>query len=394
MNPAVLFSLAAAGWWSCSTAVLLLSAIAALLHPLRRRKAESGKRFPPLSVVVPVKDIHAGFAEAQRSLFSQDYEPFEFLIAAQNTTSPALAAIGKLRHHDMTLRLVISDCETAASPKLNNLWPAICRAQNDLVLTKDSNIVLHRGDLAAFVGALGPRVGLVSAIPIARQLRSFPAWIEASIINCYHARVLMLGDAVGLGFGLGKIMLFRRSDLMRAGGFDSLKWAVGEDMALARAMRQSGLRTILAGRVCDQVLGARSMRDVWQRQRRWMTIWRVQLPAAFVADLLGSAFPTALAGAAAAPLINVSPAAVFAATFAGWFAIESLVSLAKRWPISFWSPLALLAREFLTPVLWLCALITREVRWAGATYHVRDHKMPPSLQLSADTDAYARGSAK
>jgi ceramide glucosyltransferase len=387
-------SFAAAGWWSCSTAILLLSALAALVHPVRRQKTELRKDFPPLSVIVPVKDLHAGFAEAQRSLFSPDCPPLEILIAAHNGEAPALSAIREMQIDDAAPRIVISDCTAAASPKLNNLWPAICQSENDLVLTKDSNVVLHSGDIAAFLEAMDPHVGLVSAIPIATQPLSFPAWIEASIINGYHARVLMLGDAIGLGFGLGKIMLFRRSDLMRAGGFDCLKWAVGEDMALARAMQQLGLRTVLAGRVCHQTLGHRSLRDVWQRQLRWMTIWRVQLPAAFVVDLLGSALPTGLAGAVAAPLIGSSPAAMFAGTFAGWFAIEFLVSAARGWPISLWSPVAFLARELLTPMLWFCALVTREVRWAGATYRVHGRKTPAPSHHSADSAAYARGRMK
>ena len=386
-------SLAAATWWLCSAAVLSLSFFAALLHPLRRRRSRPANKHAPLTAIVPVKDVHDGFAEAQRSLLDQNYERLEILVAVADPLAPALPILRET-YGRLPPRIVISDCTDAASPKLSNLWPAISQAENDLILTKDSNIVLQPGDIAAFFECLGPDVGLVSAIPIARQLRTFPAWIEASIINSYHARVLMLGDAAGLGFGLGKIMLFRRSDLMRAGGFECLKWAVGEDMALARAMRQLGLCTVLADRVCDQTLGRRTLRDVWQRQRRWMTIWRVQLPAAFVADLLGSAFPTALAGAVAAHLVGLSPAAVFAATLIAWCGIESLLCAAKGWPVSFQSPLAFLARELLTPALWLSALMTSDVRWAGATYRVRARGVPPFPEFSTERNGLARGRAE
>ena len=389
----MLVSLAAAAWWLCSTAVLLLSFAAALLYPVRRSRPafESGQ--PPLTAIVPVKDLHTGFAEAQRSLLSQDYNGLEILVATADVGSPAVTALREIQE-PVTPRIVVSDCWAADSPKLNTLWPAICQAENDIVLTKDSNIVLRPGDIAEFVKCLGPAVGLVSAIPIARQLLTFPAWIEASIINCYHARVLMLGDAAGLGFGLGKIMLFRRSDLARAGGLDCLKWAVGEDMALARAMRLLGLRTVLADRPCDQTLGRRSFVDIWQRQLRWMTIWRVQLPAVFVVDLLGSGLPTAFAGAVAAHLIGISPAAVFAATLGGWCAIESILCATKGWPVSFWSPLAFLARELLTPALWFRALVSNKVRWAGTNYRVRGNKRPQALEFSSKRSVLARESAE
>src|SRR5205814_7588790 len=103
--------------------------------------------------------------------------------------------------------------------------------------------------------------------------------------------------------------------------------------AIARVMRQSGLRTVLARRVCHQTLGRRSLRDVWQRQLRWMTIWRVQLPAAFLADFLGSTIPTGIAGAAAAPFIGLSPAAAFAGSMVAWFGIEFILCVAKGWPV-------------------------------------------------------------
>jgi ceramide glucosyltransferase len=189
-------------------------------------------------------------------------------------------------------------------------------------------------------------------------------------------------------------MLFRRSDLARAGGFDCLKWAVGEDMALARAMRGLGLRTVLADRLCDQTLGRRSFVDVWQRQLRWMTIWRVQLPAVFVADLLGSALPTAFAGALAALLTGISPAAVFVGTLVGWCGIESALCAAKGWPLSFWSPFAFLARELLTPALWVRALLSNEVRWAGTNYRVHGNKRSQAPKFSPKRTALARERAE
>ena len=391
MSLALLLSLAAAAWWFCSIAVLLLSFAATMVHRVRpQRASENG--LPPVSAIVPVKDAHAGFAEAQRSLFSQNYAGLETLVAVADAHSPALEAVRDLGPPPP--RVVASDCTGAASPKLNNLWPAICQGQNDLVVTKDSNIVLGPGDIEAFVGHLESDVGLVSVIPVARQPLSFPAWIEASIVNGYHARVLMLGRAVGLGFGLGKIMLFRRSDLARAGGFDRLKWAVGEDMALARAMRGLGLRTILADRECDHPLGYRSLADVWQRQLRWMTIWRVQLPAAFVFDLLGSALPTACAGAVAAHLAGLAPTSVFVATLVGWCALESILCAARAWPVSFLSPLAFLARELLTPLLWFGALMNNEVRWAGANYRVRTHEGARTVELLSEPSVFARGKAE
>ena len=368
MNPVVFLATPVAIWWACSVAVLVLSFAASLAHPLRARRARNSGECPPLSALVPIKMLHANFEEAQRSLFAQDYPGLEIIISAAEGDSPAICAARKIQREfpQVSSRLLQSHCNRAASPKLSTLWPAICEARNDVILTKDSNLRLEPHELTNLVVHLRPGTGLVSTISIATDPRSFPAWIETSIINCYHARLLMLGDAAGLGFGLGKVMLFRRSDLMRAGGFDRLAWALGEDMALSQAMASLGLRTVLAPSVSHQPLGARHFSDFWQRQLRWTIVWRVQLPAAFVGDILGSAIPTAAAGAMAAKFLGFDGLAVAAGTLALWFVLETVLCAAKGWPLSLWSLPAFLAREMLTPIIWLRAWSTRNVTWAGA----------------------------
>jgi ceramide glucosyltransferase len=390
LNPGTFLATLAAIWWACSVGVLVLSFGASLAHPLRPRRSRSNCEYPPLSALVPVKTLHAEFEAAQRSLFAQDYPNLEIIISTAETDSPAIRAAQIIRSEfpQISSRLLQSHCDRAASPKLNTLWTAILEARNDVILLKDSNLRLEPHQLADLVCHLEPDTGLVSTISIATDPRSLPAWIEASIINCYHARVLMLADAARLGFGLGKIMLFRRSDLMRAGGLERLTWALGEDMALAQMLVSLGRRTVLAACVSHQPLGARSFSDYWQRQLRWMIIWRVQLPAAFVGDILGSALPTAVAGAIAAKFFGLSGAAVAGGTLAVWFALEAILCAAKGWPLSLWSFPAFLIREALTPVLWLRAWTTRDVIWAGATCRAG------RSSWSAASTAAVRGSGK
>jgi ceramide glucosyltransferase len=390
-----ILSMAAAMWWTSSVAVLLLSFAASLAHSPRRRKP-GGDECPLLTAIVPVKALHADFEGAQRSLFLEDYPGLEIIIAAREDDTPALRLVERIRQDfpRVASRLVRSRCDSAASPKLNTLWPAIGSAGTDLILTKDSNLHLDPGELADIVGCLGPDTGLVSTISIATNPGSFAAWIEASIINCYHARVLMLADAAGLGFGLGKVMLFRKSDLARAGGFDCLAWALGEDMALARAVTSLGLRTVMAPRVSRQPLGARKFREFWERQLRWMVVWRVQLPAAFLGDILGSAFPTAAAGAMAAGLFGLTPGPVAILTISAWFILEAALCAAKGWPLSLWSPLAFVARELVTPVLWLRACSTRDVSWAGAVYRAGRKPHICALATAQTARAVARNRDK
>lgn len=359
---------AALAWWLCALGLLALSFVAALVFPWSLRRQPAGAPTPRLTAIVPVKAVDPGFDAAQASLLQQDYPEFETIIASRESASPALSAARSVlaRFGERPSRVIVAASDKAASPKLDNLWAPIEQARHDLVFTKDSNVRLSPGDLEGFVRCMGPGVGLVSAMTVLVEPRSPAAWVEASAINGHYARLLFLGRALGLGFGLGKIMLFRRSDLDRAGGLAGIAWALGEDSALSAALIAQGLRTVLAERLTYQEAGDRSWRDLWNRLLRWKLIWRTQLPAAFVGSLVSSALLASGAAALAAPLLGASPLALAGATLAGWFTLESLMCAIKGWPLSLRSPLAFLTREVLDLLVWARALTTSEVAWAGA----------------------------
>ena len=120
---------------------------------------------------------------------------------------------------------------------------------------KDANAVLEPDDLAQHMRQLTEKVGLVCAIPYGAKAENIGAHIEASIPNGPHARMLYLASAFGHGFGVGKIMLFRRGDFLRAGGFRAISYTVGEDNAMAKAMARIGSRTVFSHRAVRQELG-------------------------------------------------------------------------------------------------------------------------------------------
>jgi ceramide glucosyltransferase len=166
-------------------------------------------------------------------------------------------------------------------------------------------------------------------------------------------------------------MVFRRSDLELAGGLERVAWALGEDAALSDALAGIGLRTTLTDRVTRQSLARRSWTEVWNRQLRWRLIWRTQAPAVFVAAPLGSALLTAVAGAIGAPIFGYAPITAAFETFGAWFCVETILCLVNGWPTSLWSPIAFVGKEILDLAVWLKALTTTDVAWAGAVYHAR-----------------------
>lgn len=369
---AALFSIAGAIWWCASVALFSVSLVCGLLQPfVQRRRATRAER-PPVSAIIPIKSLDPGFEIAQGSMFAQDYPDYEILISAAEKESPALEAARSVAraHPARACRIVHSAAKAAVSPKLNNLAAPLAEARHDFVFTKDSNMTLEPCALAAFTRNFAEGVGLVVAVPVAVRPESFAGRIEACLING-HARLLLSASVLGLGFGVGKVMLFRRSDLAKAGGVDAMGHTLAEDTAISMGLARLGLRTVFSDRPVNQEIGARSLREIYERQVRWSVIRRANEHFSFPLEPLASPLPAALAGALAAPLAGLPAWLGFCATLLGWFCGETLFAILKRWEISAWSPLAFLGREILSLIAWLRAWTTHDVVWGTGRFDAR-----------------------
>lgn len=369
---AAFFSLVGAVWLALAAILLIASFCCGLLQPRLQRRLAGRRTQPAVSVIAPIKCLDPGFARAQVSIFTQAYPDYEILISAAEKTSPALEAAQKVAgaFPARPCRILCSDGKAAVSPKLNNLAAPLAQAQHDFVFTKDSNITLAPSTVAAFMQNFTEGVGLVVAVPVAVRPESLAGRIEAWLING-HARLLLTVSCLGFGFGVGKAMLFRRSDLAAAGGFEAMSHMLAEDTALSKALARRGLKTVFAHRTVEQEIGARSFREIYERQVRWCVIRRTNERFSYPLEPLYSPLPAALAGALAAPLADASAAQMFSAVLIAWFCIEAGFAALKGWEVSLWSPLAFLGREILSLAAWLRAWTTYDVVWAQGRFDAR-----------------------
>ncbi|WP_442754853.1 glycosyltransferase [Methylocystis sp. JAN1] len=374
----VALSWVAAIYWTVAIALLVVSVAATILQPRIAERRARRRDQPPVSVVLPVKLLEEGFERTQESALAQTYPRFDVTASAVDADCPAARKMRELfaRHPEVPSRLLASTARFAASPKVDNLYAPFMQAENDVILMKDANVLLEPGALAEHLRQLNDDVGLVCAIPYCAGLENFAAHVEAGIINGPHARMLFLASCLGQGHGVGKIMLFRRSDFLRAGGFDAISHTVGEDNALAKAMRRIGQRPVFSHRPVRQELGARSFRDVYQRQLRWSVIRRNDELLSFLAEPICQAFPSVVAGALAAPVAGMTPFWGGAATLSLWFALETLLSMAKGWQLSYAAPAVFIFREAVMLAVWVNAWMTDRVIWAKDKVHARVAAQP------------------
>ncbi|MGA8172684.1 MAG: glycosyltransferase [Methylocystis sp.] len=368
-------------FWSISVATLIVSTFATIAQPWLAARRGRNREQPTVSVVVPVKVLEDNFDQAQESIFAQHYPAMEVLASAVDLEGDAALAMRAVfaRHPDVATRFLWSTAKFAKSPKVDNLVAPFTQAANDTILMKDANSILEPDDLAEHMRQLNPDVGLVCAIPYGADPKNIAANVEASIMNGPHARMLYTASALGHGFGVGKIMLFRRGDFLRAGGFAAISHTVGEDNAMAKALARIGLRTVFSHRPVRQELGLRSLDDVYQRQLRWSVIRRGDALLSFLAEPFCQAFPAVIAAAIAAPLVQLTPMLAAGATLLPWFALETWLSFMKGWRVSWEAPAIFLLREAVMLAVWLRAWTTNRVVWAKERFDARAEAAPATL---------------
>ncbi|MCX7899015.1 MAG: glycosyltransferase, partial [Methylocystis sp.] len=314
---AELLSGAAACYWLIATALLIFSSAATILQPYIAARRGTRRDQPPVSLVLPVKLVEESFERTQESALQQNYPRFDVTVSAVDPGSGAAVLMREIlaRHPEIPSRFLHSTARFAVSPKVDNLYAPFMQAEHDVIFMKDANVLLEPDALAEHMKQLTDNVGLVCAIPYCARLDNFAAHVEAAIINGPHARILFLASALGQGFGIGKIMLFRKSDFLAAGGFDAISHTVLEDNAMAKAMERIGKRAVFSHRPVRQELGARALADVYQRQLRWSVGRRDDAFVSFLAEPICQAIPSIVAGALAAPLVGMTPPAAAVVTF-------------------------------------------------------------------------------
>ena len=362
-----------AAFWVISVATMVASTLATIAQPRIAARRARNREQPPVSVVVPVKMLEENFDRAQESVFAQNYPNFDVLASAVDPDGEAARSMRNVfaRHPEIPTRFLRSTAKFAKSPKVDNLVAPFTQATHDTILMKDANAILEPDDLVEHVRQLNADVGLVCAIPYGANSENLAAHVEASILNGPHSRMLFWASALGHGFGVGKIMLFRRGDFLRAGGFDAISHTVGEDNAMSKALARIGLRTVFSHRPVRQELGRRTFSDVYQRQLRWSVIRRGDALLSFLAEPFCQAFPALIAAGVAAPLAKLTPFAAAGATLLLWFALETWLSFRKGWRLSWEAPVIFLLREAVMLAVWLRAWTTNRVVWAREGFNAR-----------------------
>ncbi len=337
---------------------------------------------PAVTILRPVCGMD-NFDEATlRSGFELDYPDYELVFCCADAADPAAALLRDLmaRYPEVNARLLIGRDAISANPKLNNLVKGWAHAGHDSgrdwLIFADSNVLMPPDYIQRLLACWKADTGVLCAPPIGSLPAGFWSELECAFLNTYQARWQYAADSAGFGFAQGKTMLWRRRDLVTAGGIGALACEIAEDAAATKVVRGLGLRARLVDAPFAQPLGARAARQVWDRQARWSRLRRLTFPTLFAPELLtGSLLPIA-GGALTADAMGMPAAAAVSALGVLWFGSEALLARVAGWHLSVLSPLAWIVRDALLPALWLQAWLGGGFSWRGNEIRVEANMQP------------------
>ncbi len=348
---------------------LLLQLVTCLIAGWRCRPRPpapaGGTDAPAVTVVRPLCGIEAFSAQTLEAAFAVDYPRFELLFCVARADDPVVAMVqaAMAAHPAVPARLLVGDDPISINPKLNNMVKGWREASSPWVAFIDSNVLMPPGFVARLVATWRSDTGAVSAPPVGCFAEGLWSHLECAFLNTYEARWQYVVDALGMGFAQGKTLFYRRADLDRS-GLRELASDPAEDAATTKMVRRMGLRVRLAP-PSPQPLGRRTLADVWGRQLRWARLRRMTFLAEFLPEIIsGSAVPVACIGVAAYGL-GWSVSAAIVAFAAVWWSAEIALAAVCRWPLTWQTPLALLMRDLLAPVIWVGAFTGRSFTWKG-----------------------------
>lgn len=338
---------------------------------------------PPVTILRPICGLENNLRETLESAFLLEWPGgYEIVFCVASATDPAIPLAERLidQYPHVSARLLVGDDRVSVNPKLNNLIKGWNAARHEWIVMADSNVLMPRDYLGRLFCRWTEGTGMVCSPPVGSAPEGFFAELECAWLNSYQARWQLVADEIGLGFAQGKTMLVNRRLIENAGGIERLADEVAEDAASTKIVRGAGLSVRLVEMPFPQPLGERTWSSIWRRQLRWARLRRVSFPLFFLPELLsGGALPVlGIVIAAAAGALSPLAAAGFVLA---WYGAELLLILAYRWPLSPVTPLALVARDGVLPVLWLAAWFGNGFVWRGNRMAVEQH-MPsgPSLR--------------
>jgi ceramide glucosyltransferase len=350
---------------------------------LNQREAGVGApptQAPAVSILKPLKGIDPEIYESFRSHCVQDYPEYEIIFGVSDPNDPAIESVKKLQEEfpDRRIRLVVASQILGANVKVSNLAQMLPQAGYDYLIVNDSDIRVQADYLRRVIVPLAAeKVGMVTCLYRGVAGSTLGSRLEAlGISSDFCAGVLAARQLDGgIRFGLGSTLAFRRSELEKIGGFDSIVDYLADDYELGKRIAELGFAVELSEVVVETYLPAYGLRDFFMHQLRWARGVR----DARAAGYFGLIFSFGILWALVA--VVVSAAALWSwgalaftlflryavALLVGWKILRDRQAIKYAWLV----PL----RDLIAVVVWIVSLGGDTVTWRGNRFRLKNGRL-------------------
>lgn len=361
-----------------SVVLLLWQAVAALQFPLHQRSREKTAN-APVTLLKPLKGCDAESRRCLESWFEQKYNgPVHILFGVADKDDPACELIKELitQYPKVDAQLVICDASLGPNAKVSSLIQLEAVARHELIVISDADVWVPEDLLTHVLEPLQKaEVGLVNCFYCFANPSTLAMRWEAIAVNAdFWSQVLQSQTLKPIDFALGAVMATSRTQLKRAGGFETLVDYLADDYQLGNRIAKTGKAIALSPLVVECWEAPRGWREIWNHQLRWARTIRICQPVPFFFSILSNAtlWPVLWFLALVAlgshskflfvPLLLFLPLRMYIA-----LKMEEKLTRREGHYLYFW---LIPVKDLLNVAIWAFAFFGNEVQWRGERFKI------------------------
>jgi ceramide glucosyltransferase len=335
---------------------------------------------PPVSILKPLKGVDPEMYENFRNQCLQDYPKHEIIFGVSDANDPALELVKKLmgEFRSGMISWVVCPEVLGTNVKVSNLVQMLDAASYDYLIVNDSDIRVERDYLRRVIAPLADsRTGMVTCLYRGAARGTLGSKLEALGISTDFCAGVLAAQQLegGIRFGLGSTLAFRRANLEKIGGFESILDYLADDYELGKRIGDLGLKVKLSDVVVETFLPPYGLRGFLAHQLRWARGVRDAREGGYFGLIFTFGIFWALA-------------ALAASRGAAWSWCALALSLVLRFAVAFtvgagvlhdrqvWKCCWLIPlRDLIAVANWIASFGGHTVSWRGETFELRDGKL-------------------
>jgi ceramide glucosyltransferase len=342
----------------------------------------AGRATPPVSILKPLKGADREMYESFRSHCLQDYPEYEIIFGVSEPDDPAVDFVRKLQREfpDRAINLIVCSEKLGANVKVSNLQQMLAAARCEYLLVNDSDIRVASDYLQrVMIPLANEKVGMATCLYRGAAASTLGSRLEALGISTDFIPGVIVARLLegGLHFGLGSTMVFRRADLARIGGFQSIVDFLADDYELGCRIAALGLQVQLSDVVVETHLPAYDFRRFLAHQLRWARGVRDARPREYVGlvttfGLMWGILAVVFAQGAFwswAVLAIIALLRLAVAITVGGFVLGDRTLLRNLWLL----PL----RDLIGVGVWVASFFGHTVSWRGDRFELKNGRLVP-----------------